>query len=217
MRQHGVIGFKKRKRRSAHRHTASLALRAGISDAATLKLQFRFKPTRYPKHKHNFMSENPQETPLPVTARTLLSQNQTGALATFSTKHPGFPFTSVATYSVSPNGEPIFFFSSMARHSKNLRSNPNASLLVNSKPAAAAQGGALAAGRVTVMGTIKPVDKDDIEMVAQGYLAANPEAAQWLSFGDFQFYRMEIVDVYVVAGFGAMGWVNAEQLAEAEV
>ena len=160
------------------------------------------------------MSNPPPKTSLPQTARALLSQNRTGSLATFSTKHPGFPFTSVATYSVTPNGEPIFFFSSMARHSKNLKSNPNASLLVTSN--SGAQGGALAAGRVTVMGEIKPVDNADLETITKGYLEANPEAAQWASFGDFGFYRMQIVDVYVVAGFGAMGWVDAEQLANAK-
>ena len=162
-------------------------------------------------------NNNPPETSLPQTALALLSQNRTGSLATFSTKHPGFPFTSVATYSVSPNGEPIFFFSSMARHSKNLKSNPNASLLVKSESTGTdAPGGVLASGRVTVIGQIVPIEKADHEVIAKGYLAANPEAAQWASFGDFQFYRMEIVEVYVVAGFGAMGWVDAQQLASAE-
>ena len=67
-----------------------------------------------------------------------------------------------------------------------------------------------------MIGQIKPIEKADHEVIAKGYLAANPEAAQWASFGDFQFYRMEIVEVYVVAGFGAMGWVDAQQLASAE-
>ena len=161
------------------------------------------------------MTDSPQEkTPLPLFARNLLSQNRTGSLATFSTKHQGFPFASIATYWVSPSSEPIFFFSSMARHSKNLKSNPNASLLVTAD-SAPAQGGALASGRVTVMGEIKPVEKSDLEAIALGYLSANPEAAQWASFGDFQFYRMKIVDVYVVAGFGSMGWVNPNQFAQA--
>lgn len=95
-----------------------------------------------------------------------------------------------------------------------MKSNPNASLLVT--PDSTAQGSPLAAGRVTVIGEIKPVEKGDLETVAKGYLEANPEAAQWASFGDFGFYKMEIVDIYVIAGFGAMGWVDAEQLANAQ-
>ena len=160
------------------------------------------------------MTDTPQETSLPLVARNLLSQNRTGSLSTFSTKHPGFPFASIATYSVSPSGEPIFFFSSMARHSKNLKSNPNASLLVTAD-SATAQGGALASGRVTVIGEITPVEKSDLEAIAHDYLSVNPEATQWASFGDFQFYRLKVVDVYVVAGFGSMGWVDPTQFAEA--
>ena len=158
------------------------------------------------------MPSQPSADSLPTVARTLLEQNNTGTLATFSSKHPGFPFASIATYSISPTGKPIFFFSSMARHSKNLRSNPNASLLVTAS-AASNQDSALASGRVTVIGQVKPIDADDLEPVARSYLTANPEAKQWATFGDFQFYTMEIVDIYVVAGFGAMGWVDRATFA----
>lgn len=153
------------------------------------------------------MPSDETQTNLTETAHQLLTQNSTGTLATFSTKHPGFPFASVASYSVSDAGEPIFFFSSMARHSKNLKNNPKASLLV---AAQSGEGGALAAGRITVMGTVKPVEPSDVEAIKEGYLDANPEAAQWASFGDFQFYRLEITESYVVAGFGSMGWVKPE-------
>ena len=72
------------------------------------------------------------------------------------------------------------------------------------------EGGALAAGRITVMGTVKPIEPSDVEAIKEGYLKANPEAAQWASFGDFQFYRLQITESYVVAGFGSMGWVKPE-------
>ena len=97
-----------------------------------------------------------------------------------------------------------------------MKANPNATLLVTAD-SVAAQGGALASGRVTVIGEIKPVEESDLEAIARGYLIANPEANQWASFGDFQFYRMAIVDVYVVAGFGSMGWVDPAQFAQANV
>ena len=148
------------------------------------------------------------EQSLPQTTRDILSQNRTATLATFGSKHPEFPFASVTTYSVAANGEPIFFFSSMARHSKNIAKNPNASMLVVADGATDQSGGVLAAGRVTLIGKIVPVAESELEEVRKGYLEANPEAQQWASFGDFQFYRMSVVDTYVVAGFGAMGWVK---------
>jgi hypothetical protein len=30
-----------------------------------------------------------------------------------------------------------------------------------------------------------------------------------VDFEDFSFYRMDVVDVYYVGGFGVMGWVSA--------
>ena len=36
-------------------------------------------------------------------------------------------------------------------------------------------------------------------------------ARAWVDFDDFAFYRMDVVDLYYVAGFGAMGWVEADR------
>ena len=158
------------------------------------------------------MPDRPSEDSLSAVAWALLKGNTTGTLATFSSKHAGFPFASVTTFSVSPTGDLNFFFSSMARHSKNLRSNPNASLLVTAA-AGSNQDSALASGRVSVIGRVKPIDAAELESVARSYLTANPEAKQWATFGDFEFFKMDVVDVYVVAGFGAMGWVDQAMLA----
>jgi putative heme iron utilization protein len=36
-----------------------------------------------------------------------------------------------------------------------------------------------------------------------------------VDFDDFSFYRMEVVDVYYVGGFGVMGWVAASEYGSA--
>lgn len=47
----------------------------------------------------------------------------------------------------------------------------------------------------------------------QQYVAAVPSAAQFVSFGDFQILELELVELSVNVGFGAMGWVHpAESL-----
>jgi len=38
----------------------------------------------------------------------------------------------------------------------------------------------------------------------------------WVDFEDFSFYRMDVVDVYFVGGFGVMGWVSASEYAQAQ-
>jgi hypothetical protein len=41
------------------------------------------------------------------------------------------------------------------------------------------------------------------------YLARYANSKYWVDFEDFSFYRMDVVDVYYVGGFGVMGWVSA--------
>ena len=35
--------------------------------------------------------------------------------------------------------------------------------------------------------------------------------ADWVDFEDFSSYRMDVVDIYFVAGFGVMGWISAAE------
>ena len=48
------------------------------------------------------------------------------------------------------------------------------------------------------------------------YLARYANSKYWVDFEDFAFYRMEVVDVYYVGGFGVMGWVSAAEYYSAE-
>ena len=40
------------------------------------------------------------------------------------------------------------------------------------------------------------------------YLSRYANGKYWVDFDDFSFYRMQVVDVYYVGGFGVMGWVT---------
>jgi putative heme iron utilization protein len=115
----------------------------------------------------------------------------------------GFPYGSFAPYAISEfNNEPFFFLSGLAVHTKNLQHNPKASLLINEDDAAGA--------RLNIFGEILPVaDEADIAAMRASYLARHPEAKQWIEFGDFGFYRLQIANVYWVGGFGEMGWIPA--------
>ena len=43
------------------------------------------------------------------------------------------------------------------------------------------------------------------------YLERYANSKYWVDFEDFGFYRMNVVDVYYVGGFGVMGWVPASE------
>ena len=138
-------------------------------------------------------------------AHTLLYLGRMGSLSTVSRKQPGFPFGSVMPYGLDDHGRPIFLISTMAMHTQNLQADPHASLLVTQQDA---DGEPLGASRVTLLGNVLPVPKPELAEARKLYLERHANSKYWVDFEDFSFYRMHVVDVYYVGGFGVMGWVS---------
>jgi heme iron utilization protein len=141
-------------------------------------------------------------------ARTLVYLTRIGSLSTLSRKQPGFPFGSVMPYGLDEQGRPIFLISTMAMHTQNLQEDPRASLLVTQDDAGADP---LGASRVTLVGNVLPVPEPEVAGARKLYLARYANSKYWVDFEDFSFYRMDVVDVYYVGGFGVMGWVSAAE------
>jgi len=138
-------------------------------------------------------------------ARTLVYMARIGSLSTLSRKQPGFPFGSVMPYGLDERGRPIFLISTMAMHTQNLQADSRASLLVTQPDA---RGDPLGASRVTLIGNILTIPEPEVPEARKLYLARYANSQYWMDFEDFSFYRMEVVDVYYVGGFGVMGWVS---------
>jgi len=141
-------------------------------------------------------------------ARTLMYLSRIGSLSTLSRKQPGFPFGSVMPYGLDEQGRPVFLISTMAMHTQNLRADPRASLLVTQDDAGSDP---LGASRVTLLGNVLPIMQSEVAEVRKRYLARHANSRYWVDFEDFSFYRMDVVDVYYVGGFGVMGWVSSSQ------
>ncbi|HTW58458.1 MAG TPA: DUF2470 domain-containing protein [Terriglobales bacterium] len=142
--------------------------------------------------------------------RTLVYLGRLGSLSTLSRKQPGFPFGSVMPYGLDDLGRPLFLISTMAMHTQNLKADPRASLLVTQN---SADGDPLGASRVTLVGNALPVPEAEIPAARSLYLARHANSKYWVEFEDFSFYRLDIVDIYFVGGFGVMGWVAASDYA----
>ncbi len=145
-------------------------------------------------------------------ARTLAYLARIGSLSTLSRKQPGFPFGSVMPYALDELGRPIFLISTMAMHTQNLHADPRAALLVTQDDADAG-GDPLGASRVTLVGNVLPIPQSEIAEARELYLGRYANSKYWVDFEDFSFYRMDVVDVYYVGGFGVMGWVSASEYA----
>jgi putative heme iron utilization protein len=141
-------------------------------------------------------------------ARTLIYLGRVGSLSTLSRKQPGFPFGSVMPYGLDNHGRPIFLISTMAMHTQNLQADPRASLLVTPTDA---EGDPLGASRVTLVGNVALLPESEVAEARKLYLTRHVNSKYWVDFEDFSFYRMDVLDIYYVGGFGVMGWVSASE------
>src|SRR3989440_2985547 len=147
-------------------------------------------------------------------ARTLVASQTRGALSTVAVAPAGTPFGSVVTYGLDSMGQPCFFVSTMAEHTRNLDADARASLLVVEDAPAGAD--PLASGRVTLLGRAEEVtDPEERAAARAGYLAANP-AAFYVDYGDFRCLRLVVTDVRYVGGFGRISWVDARAYGAAQ-
>lgn len=147
--------------------------------------------------------------------RTLTEEARSGALATTLHPHPGassqsgpwgFPYASLVTVAVDASGRPLLLLSQLAEHTQNLEHSADASILL-SEPLGQ-HTTPLALGRVTILGPCRRVGDADKDAARAAFLAAHPDAAHYVDFKDFAFYRLDPIGIRYVGGFGRMSWVS---------
>jgi heme iron utilization protein len=146
-------------------------------------------------------------------ARTLLYLGRVGSLSTLSRKQQGYPFGSVMPYGLDEHANPVFLISTMAMHTQNVQADSRSSLLVTQPDSV---GDPLGASRITLLGNTLPVPEPEVADTRKLYLARYANSKYWVDFDDFSFYRMDVVEVYYVGGFGVMGWVAASEYYSAQ-
>jgi heme iron utilization protein len=140
-----------------------------------------------------------------ATARAVVRALDRATLATAMAEH-GTPYASLVMTACDPAGCPLMMLSDLAEHTKNLQARPEASLLFD---ATAGLDNALTGTRVALQGSIRLEPSDDT--LTARYLARHPDAEIYTGFADFNLYRMTVERVHVVAGFGQIHWLAAEQ------
>jgi len=92
-----------------------------------------------------------------VTARRLLNHQSVGVLSTHSIDVAGYPFGSIAPYTLNYDGEPAILISDIAQHTRNIKQNNKVSLTVFKPDADDPQAGS----RLTWIGDAEPVETSD--------------------------------------------------------
>ncbi|HVT51410.1 MAG TPA: pyridoxamine 5'-phosphate oxidase family protein [Dongiaceae bacterium] len=120
-----------------------------------------------------------------------------------------FPFVSLVLPALDGQGRPLLLLSDLSDHARNLKRDPQASLLFDGTVGLAEP---LTGPRLTLIGRAAPADDPDNR---QRYVAAQPSAKGYAGFGDFHLYRFEIAEGLLVAGFGRIHRLAGGVLAAA--
>jgi len=140
--------------------------------------------------------------------RTLVGTARAATLCTVGRDPEGYHYGSLVTLAIDLEGRPLLLLSTLAEHTQNLAVRPEASLLATEPLGQHAQ--PLALGRVTLIGPCRRIPEEDRDEVRRLFLAAQPDAAYYVDFRDFAFYRLEPLALRYVGGFGRMSWVTAD-------
>ena len=142
-----------------------------------------------------------------LTARQLLNHQSAGVLSTHSIDVEGYPFGSIAPYTLNYDGEPIILISDIAQHTRNIKHNNKVSLTVFDSRADDPQAGS----RLTWIGDAQPVDPSDTA-TRDRYLRYFPSAQSYFQTHDFSFYRIGLRRARFIGGFGEIYWIEPDTM-----
>ncbi|NIV96800.1 DUF2470 domain-containing protein [candidate division KSB1 bacterium] len=140
-----------------------------------------------------------------VSARALMLEQNHGVLSTVSQEVPDYPFGSVTPYAIDRQGFPIILISDIAEHTKNIVANPKVSLTILDHSEEDVQVG----GRVTLLANAVKVDDADVDS-HKLYYRYFPQSRDYHKTHDFAFYRLQLVRVRFIGGFGEIHWLDKE-------
>ncbi|XP_022716358.1 uncharacterized protein LOC111275332 [Durio zibethinus] len=149
--------------------------------------------------------------PRPALAvRNLMEQARFAHLCTLMSRmhhrREGYPFGSLVDFAPDSMGHPIFSFSPLAIHTRNLLAEPRCTLVVQIPGWSS-----LSNARVTIFGDVYPLPEHQQEWAHKQFIAKHQQgpSQQW---GNFYYFRMQnISDIYFIGGFGTVAWVNVKE------
>ena len=152
----------------------------------------------------------PTDNEARALARRLIADARFGALGVRQPK-TGMPLVTRVAVGTGPEGEFLSLVSELSNHTRALREDPAASLLVGEP---GAKGDPLTHPRLTLMATAHFVEHSDptYGALAAHYLRDHPKSKLYIGFGDFVFLQFDISEAYLNGGFGKAFELTADDL-----
>jgi len=132
-------------------------------------------------------------------ARGLMDAARFAALAVVGPG--GGPMVTRVGFGQAADGTPVTLVSDLAGHTRAMKADPRASLMVGEP---GAKGDPLTHPRLTILAGARFVHQPSEERdgLAAAWLARHPKAGLYIDFPDFRFVRFEVSGAFLNGGFG---------------
>jgi heme iron utilization protein len=118
----------------------------------------------------------------------------------------GWPYPSLVLVAFDLDGSPLLLMSTLAEHTRNLAADPRVGLLFDGTVGLDQP---LTGARLSVLGRVARTDEPRHRA---RFLRRHPDAALYADFADFALHRVAIDRAHLVAGFGRIHWLTADEL-----
>ncbi|XP_026421547.1 protein CREG1-like [Papaver somniferum] len=159
----------------------------------------------------HLVQQKPDPKDAVATARWLVSQNNWGVLSTISSELGGAPFGNVVSFSDGlPNkghGVPYFYLTTLDPTARNGMKDARSSFTVSEFPIGTCgkkDPENPTCAKLTLTGKFKLVDVNSKEasFAKDALFAKHPEMKGWPKGHDFQIFKLEIEDIFLIDWFG---------------
>lgn len=133
-----------------------------------------------------------------------------GVLSTQSLAEPGYPFGSLVPYCLDETGLPLFLFSHLAQHCKNLEADRRCAFTIAEPVAGDVQQGL----RLTCVGDCSQAPPDD-RGAASRYFRYFPQARAYFEQLNFRLYRLVPRRFHFNGGFATARWLGTDRVLRA--
>ncbi|KAK9271993.1 hypothetical protein L1049_002362 [Liquidambar formosana] len=146
-----------------------------------------------------------------ATARWLVSQNSWGVLNTISSDLGGSPFGNVVSFSDGIPGKglgiPYFYLTTLDPTARNALKDPRSSLTISEYPIGTCGKNDPenpTCAKITLTGKLNLVEgnSDEAEFAQSALFTKHPEMKDWPKGHNFQFFKLEIEDIFLIDWFG---------------
>ena len=139
-----------------------------------------------------------------AAARRLIRSCDRAVLATHRTD--GWPYASLVLTATTHAGVPLLLVSDLAEHTCNLRADDRVSLLYDGTGALE---NPLTGARVSLQGRAVPLKSSHSRF---RFLSRHGSARDYVDFDDFNFFEIDVGAAHIIAGFGRIEWLSANDI-----